>query len=371
MSAKTTFFNTIPNGNEVTILLYGDIGSGRGVDSGSVVAELAALSTQYQRIIVRINSNGGDVFAGMAIYNALRISTADISISIDGVAASMAAIIALCGKPLYMSTFAKMMLHSVSAGTYGNAGELRRMADLVETLEDDLAKMIAGRVGLGVEEIRTKYFDGKDHWLTATECQQMKLVDGVFDLDGKPENPPQTVEEIYTYFNNRLNAQPQKTTTMGLLEKINAIPQFANKSEAEVVEEIKTLANQATKVEALEKANQSYKEKLEAEQEKADAATLNQAKSEGKITEEQIPVFKNLLKTDRENTLKLLAATKPQNKGGRAADVYGGASSGASNLLEMSWEQLDKANLLATLKASNPDAFKAKFKAHFGEEWND
>ena len=115
MSAKTTFFNTIPDGNAVTILLYGDIGSSSGVESGNVVAELAALSTTYQRIIVRINSNGGDVFAGMAIYNALRTSTADISISIDGVAASIAAIIALCGKPLYMSAFAKMMLHSVSA----------------------------------------------------------------------------------------------------------------------------------------------------------------------------------------------------------------------------------------------------------------
>ena len=191
----------------------------------------------------------------------------------------------------------------------------------------------------------------------------MKLVDGVFDLDGKPENPPQTVEEIYTYFNNRLNEQPQIPTTMGLLEKINAIPQFANKSEAEVVEEIKNLSNQATKVEALEKANQSYKERLAAEQEKADAAILNQAKTEGKITEEQVPVFKNLLKTDRENALKLLDATKPQNKGGRALDVFNGGDG--------AWDELDKGNHLATLKESDLTAFKAKFKEHFGVDYKE
>ena len=90
----------------------------------------------------------------MAIYNALRNSKGDITIFIDGVAASIAAIIALCGKPLYMSPYAKLMLHNVSGGTYGNASELRLMADQMEELQNNLATMIAGR--LGMEALRTK-----------------------------------------------------------------------------------------------------------------------------------------------------------------------------------------------------------------------
>ena len=76
----TKIFNIIPGRGEVTILLYGDIGDGGKVESGRVVSELLALQRTYSRIDVRINSNGGDVFSGIAIYNALKTSSADITI---------------------------------------------------------------------------------------------------------------------------------------------------------------------------------------------------------------------------------------------------------------------------------------------------
>ena len=57
---------------------------------------------------------------------------ADVTIYIDGLAASIAGIIALCGKPLYMNKYARIMLHRVSGGSYGNADELRKAADLAE-----------------------------------------------------------------------------------------------------------------------------------------------------------------------------------------------------------------------------------------------
>ena len=86
---KQQFFNTITSDDEVSILLYGDVGQYQPVDSARVVSELLALSKQYDKIDVRINSNGGDVFSGMAIYNALRTSKANITIYVDGVAASI------------------------------------------------------------------------------------------------------------------------------------------------------------------------------------------------------------------------------------------------------------------------------------------
>lgn len=137
---QTKFFNIIPGDGDVAILLYGDVGDNQKVDSARVVTELMALASQYRKIDVRINSCGGDVFSGIAIYNALRTSKADITIYIDGIAASIAGIIALCGKPLYMSPYAKLMLHAVSGGTWGNASDLRRTAEMMEACRATLRR---------------------------------------------------------------------------------------------------------------------------------------------------------------------------------------------------------------------------------------
>ena len=130
---KGIFWNIVERDGAVSLLLYGDVGSGCRVDGGCVVAELAELSARYGRIEVHINSRGGEVFEGMAIYNALRTSPADITVYVDGLAASIAGVIALCGKPLYMSRYARLMIHRVSGWASGNADEMRRAADLAES----------------------------------------------------------------------------------------------------------------------------------------------------------------------------------------------------------------------------------------------
>lgn len=150
----TTFLNIQTTDERATVLLYGDIGDGDKVESARVVSELMSLDAAYGKIDVRINSRGGDVFSGMAIYNTLRQMAADVTIYVDGLAASIAAIIALCGRPMYMSPWAKLMLHSVSGGAWGNASDLRKTADQIEALERDLSEMIAKRLGMEADEVR-------------------------------------------------------------------------------------------------------------------------------------------------------------------------------------------------------------------------
>ena len=106
----------IPGEDACCILLYGDIGEYSDVTAAAIVRELMEAEASGKRIDVRINSNGGDVYTGIAIFNALRGSKADIHIYVDGIAASMASVIALCGKPVEMSKYARLMLHSVSGG---------------------------------------------------------------------------------------------------------------------------------------------------------------------------------------------------------------------------------------------------------------
>ena len=365
------FFNIIPSeGGQVAILLYGDVGDGQRVDSGRVVAELLSLQAVYDKIDVRINSCGGDVFSGMAIYTALRNSKADITIYIDGVAASIAGVIALCGKPLYMSPYAKLMLHSVSGGAWGNASDLREMAAQMEALQGDLAGMIAGRCGMKKEDVLSIYFDGKDHWLSAREALEIKLIDGIYEMSEEPV-PTQTTEEIYTYFNNRLRNQPLKPNDeMGLLDSIKKVPSFANMADEDaVLAHIRDLENKATKVESLEKAVDSYKEKLQALEDKEVTAFIDKAIAEKRITDAQKESFTALMKSDRENTEKLINSMKPQPER-RIVDVFNGGASPAS-LSEKTWDELDKSGQLSNLRNADLNTFKAKYKEKFGVDYKE
>lgn len=364
------FFNTIPSeGGEVAILLYGDVGDGQRVDSARVVAELMALQAQYDKIDVRINSCGGDVFSGMAIYTALRNSKADITIYIDGVAASIAGVIALCGKPLYMSPYAKLMLHSVSGGAWGNASDLREMAAQMEALQGDLAGMIAGRCGMKKEDVLSIYFDEKDHWLSAREALEIKLIDGIYEMTEEPV-PTQTTDAIYTYFNNRLQMQPLKQEEMGLLDSIKKVSSFANmSSEDDVLAHIRDLENKATKVDALEKAVNTYKQKLQEVEDKEVTAFIDKAIAEKRITDAQKESFAALMKSDRENTEKLINSMKPQPER-RITDVFDGGTSPAS-LSDKTWDELDKAGQLSNLRNADLNAFKAKYKEKFGIDYKE
>lgn len=367
---KQKFRNIIKGDGKAIIMLYGEVGEGRSVDSNRVVSELFALSDQGCKIEVRINSQGGDVFSGMAIYNALRQSKEDITIYIDGVAASIAGIIALCGKPLYMSPYAKLMLHNVSGGTYGNAKELRQMADQMEVLQSNLATMIAGRLGMEADNVAKKYFDGQDHWITANEALDMKLVDGIYTMD-EVANPPTTTEGIYNYFNNRFDFKPQNNEEMALIDDIKTIPSFEDKTDSSaVLAHIRELENKATKMGILEKTVKTYRDELEKARKEQDDALINEAVKAGKIGNEQVETFKNLLKSDRENTIKLIGGMKGRASN-RATDFINPDTPSGGSFANKTWDEIDKANNLAQLKNQDLALFKNLYKQKFGVDYNE
>lgn len=378
MSKLNQFFNVIPSaGGEATLLLYGEVGDWSEVSAREVVTRLLELTSTYNKIDIRINSGGGEVYCGLAIYEALRNSTADLTIYIDGIAASMAAIIALCGKPLYMSPYARLMLHNVSGGSWGNSKELRRVAEEMEQLQGTLAKMIAGRLGKTPEEIEATYFDGEDHWLTAQECLAMGLIDGIYSMDeddAPPLNEKSTQEEIQKYFQNRLVNQAITNDDMALLDEIRkACPSItASMGEGEVVREVARLSNQ---LKSSEEENRELKAKLasiEAEQHKA---ILDAAVASGKITAEQRTHYEALLASSPESTKALLASLpeqKPKNKLPRVEDHLGGEAPAPKGKFEgKSWDELDRSGLLPAYKEADFEGFKALFQAEFGAPYQE
>mgnify|MGYP001582012276 CR=1 FL=1 len=122
--------------NSAEIFIY-DFIDDWGVKAADLVPQIAALKVDL--ITVRINSPGGNVFDGVAIYNALRQHSARVVVQIDAMAASIATLIALGGDELRMASNALFMIHDPSAITMGTATDHRKTADLL-----DPEKMSAG-----------------------------------------------------------------------------------------------------------------------------------------------------------------------------------------------------------------------------------
>lgn len=235
-------------GRKVSLLLYGEIGKAEQVDPANIVSQLMDLSNKFDEVDIHINSNGGDVFSGIAIYNALRLSEVTIKIYIDGIAASIAGVIALCGKPLYMSQYSKLMIHSVSGGIYGNKIDLQDAINTIESLEDIIIEMISGRCKKNKAELKNLYFDGKDHWISASEALDMGLIDGILDLDDIIPAKDNNNDNIYNYFNNKLLDYKKEEQDMELLNQIKKIPSFAEmQTEEQILNHIRELENRHPK----------------------------------------------------------------------------------------------------------------------------
>lgn len=353
-----------------SLMLYGQIGPFEdGVDAERVVAEILAAQSLYPALDVHINSQGGEVFAGIAIYNALKDSTSRIDIYVDGVAASIAGVIALCGKPLHMSRYSRLMLHQVSAGCSGGARELRECADLIEGLEDTLSQMISAKCGMTPEAVRATYFDGSDHWMTAQEAYDRRLCDYVYDLSGASElGSGATAEQVYRLVNS-LSTSPNYNK-MNVIDELKKDSSFKDLSDEQIVAKVRTLANDAAKVPAMQAKIDALEGEKTAAREAANTAYLQQAVAEGRISADQVENYRKLMAADEASVRALIDAAPKKAPQVNINDVLkgvGAAPTGSTgDLAKMTWDEIDRAERLAELKNEHPDLYAAKYREKFG-----
>jgi ATP-dependent Clp endopeptidase proteolytic subunit ClpP len=162
------------------ILIYGEIGEswwGESVTAAEFVKELAALDVD--QITVRINSIGGSCPDGIAIHNAMKRHKAEITTVIDGMALSIASLIACGGDKVQMAENATYMVHAPWTWAMGNSAELRELADQLDVWAKAMSTSYAAKTGETQVKALERLTDGKDHWYTAAEAKDAGFIDEV------------------------------------------------------------------------------------------------------------------------------------------------------------------------------------------------
>jgi ATP-dependent protease ClpP protease subunit len=161
-------------GRSADVYLYDEIGFW-GVTAQDFVPTLNAITAT--EITLHVNSPGGDVFDGVAIYNALRNHPADIDVRIEGLAASAASFIAMAGTTVTVEPGAQLMIHDAAGLCLGNADEMRSMATLLDRISDTIAGIYATKAGGTVEDWRAAM--RTETWYSGTEAVAAGLADAI------------------------------------------------------------------------------------------------------------------------------------------------------------------------------------------------
>lgn len=182
--------------DQAEVLIYDYIGWG-GVTAVDFAKELKAVTAKT--ITVRLNTPGGDVFDGLAIYNSLKAHGAAIQVRVDGLAASIGSIIAMAGTTITMGESAFMMIHNPWALVIGNAKDMREMADTLDKIGGSLAGVYQSRSKQSADTVAG--WMKEETWFTADEAKAAGLADVVesgstaaraasqFDLSGYTNVP--------------------------------------------------------------------------------------------------------------------------------------------------------------------------------------
>lgn len=158
------------------IWLYDQVGEGWfGGMSAKTFAEQVTALGKVDKINLHINSPGGSVFDGVAIYNVLKQHQAIIEVDVDGIAASIASLIAMSGDTIRMASNAMMMIHDPAGFAMGGAEEMRKTADLLDQIKGVIANTYAGRTGQSVANLNAMM--ANETWMTADEA----VADGFAD----------------------------------------------------------------------------------------------------------------------------------------------------------------------------------------------
>ena len=228
------------------LYIYGDV-EGDGYDwwtdevirsetSANTFRETLAKYPNVTQINVYINSYGGSVFEGTAIYNQLRRHPAHKTVYVDGFACSIASVIAMAGDEVVMPRNTMMMIHNMWMGAVGNAAQLRKAADDLDVINAAGHQAYLQKAGDKLDEDQLTAMMDAETWLTAQQCIDLGLADRFAEQDADLTNATQMLQKANLQMEQRVTIQkslaaqlrqlsdrpepkaPQKNSVMALFE---------------------------------------------------------------------------------------------------------------------------------------------------------
>lgn len=301
------------SGDTATMRIYKPIGGEKGIQGDVFAQELDYLSSFFKKINVRINSPGGSVLEGYAIFSSIVTSKVPVHTYNDGIAASMAGVILMAGKKVFMADYAKLMLHNPHNG---NPSPNKKEQEVLGILKDSLVKIFESRTSQNASAIDDMM--SVETWLSADESLSKGLIDEIVSYPNKrattqPEGVQNTLQ-LYSYFNSLLGEEPiidnkkpeNKMDPNKVFDNVkNALGLNLDSSEKETLGEIQTLKAKALQNDAYRDEIQTLKVEIEdlrkqnEETKKANASNLvEEAIAKGKIRATQKDQFIKLALAD-------------------------------------------------------------------------
>ena len=160
----------------VDIYIFDEIGA-YGLNAQSFIDEIKPFKNSALNI--HINCVGGDVFDGMAIYNVIKKRTAETTVYIEGIAASMGSVIALAADTVVMAENSLFMIHNAWGGAMGEAKEMKKTAKLLDKISGEIADIYVKKTNLPYNKVQEMM--DEETWLNADEAYELGFIDSISD----------------------------------------------------------------------------------------------------------------------------------------------------------------------------------------------
>lgn len=151
-------------------------------------------------ITVWINSPGGDCVAAAQIYNMLMDYKGNVTVKIDGIAASAASVIAMAGTKVLMSPVSMMMIHNPMTVAFGDSGEMQKAIDMLASVKDSIIN--AYEIKTGLSRTKLSHLMDAETWMDANKAVELGFADEIMQCVGSAEDmEPPAVSMLYSKAN--------------------------------------------------------------------------------------------------------------------------------------------------------------------------
>lgn len=192
-------------------------------------------------ITVWINSPGGDCVAAAQIYNMLMDYKGDVTVKIDGIAASAASVIAMAGTKVLVSPVSMLMIHNPMTAAFGNSGEMQKAIEMLGSVKDSIIN--AYEIKTGLSRAKLSHLMDAETWMDANKAVELGFADGIMQRNSESEEVPTPAVSMLYSKANVVNSLMEKIAAKCAIEPKPAVPERTGRSVDELRAKLNTIKN--------------------------------------------------------------------------------------------------------------------------------